>query len=230
MLLPGFGEADLPPVVRAGIAVALAAVLLPVIAPLLPANTPDLPTYAKTIIAEIITGLWLGWLARVIVLALPIAGQIISYMSGLSSVLQLDAETGPGTTVLARLFSLLIPVAVLNSGLYALPVTALVGSYQLIPPGYLVPAQLGAEQAIIEAASAFALALRLASPFLIASVAWYTAVALLSRLTPRLQIYFVAAPAQILGAVALFAALSGIIITVWQNMVATDFASLPGLH
>ena len=230
MLLPGLGEADAPAIIRVGIALSLTLVLLPVVAPLVTVAPVGFLMFAKMISAEIINGLWLGWLSRIIVLALPIAGQMISYMLGLSSVLQADAGMGPGTTALGRLFSLAIPVTLLSSGLYALPVTALVGSYQLIPPGHLLSAQLGAEQAVATVSAGFSLALRLASPFLIASVVWYTAVGLMSRLTARIQLYFVAAPAQILGGICLFGFLIGIVITLWQRIIGDQFAALPGLH
>ena len=46
------------------------------------------------IVAEVITGLWIGWLARLLVLALPVAGQFIAYMLGIANVLQPDPELG----------------------------------------------------------------------------------------------------------------------------------------
>jgi len=68
-----------------------------------------------------------GFLARVLVLALPMAGQILATLLGVSSVLQFDPEMGPQTSALARLFALAAPVLVLASGLYALPIEALAG-------------------------------------------------------------------------------------------------------
>ena len=56
------------------------------------------------IVAEVMTGLWLGWLARLFCLALPIAAQFIAYLLGISTVLQPDAELGPQSTALAALF------------------------------------------------------------------------------------------------------------------------------
>lgn len=230
MLLPGLGEADAPSVVRAGLAVTLTLVLLPVVYQAMPPEPASFLLFAKMIVAEVITGLWLGWLARVVVLCLPIAGQIISHMVGLSSVLQPDAALGAETTILSRLFSLSIPVLVFSSPLYALPLSALVGSYQLIPPGHVLPIKLGTQEAVTTVATAFSLALQLTSPFLIASITWYTAMALIARLTPRLQIYFVAAPAQIIGGVFLLALIVTVELNVWQTSVATQLSNLPGLH
>jgi flagellar biosynthetic protein FliR len=230
MLLPGIAEAAAPSIVRAGIALALTLVLLPVLAPLIPPQPTSLAFFGKTLLVEILDGLFLGWLARVLALALPMAGQIISYMMGISSVLQNDIIIGTGATAVGNLFSLAIPVIILGTGLYTLPLEALVGSYRILPPGQLIPPQLGAEQAVLTVATGFALALKLSSPFIIASIVWYTSVALTARLIPRIQIYFLAAPAQILGGIALFAVVATSLITLWCNNVGIEFAMLPGLR
>ena len=227
-MLPGVGEADPPAMVRAGLAIALTALLLPGIAPLVPAVPVATAAAAAMVAAEVITGLWLGWLARMLVMALPIAGQILSYMLGVSNVLQQDAEMGAQTTALGRLFSLAVPVAMLGSGLYALPITALAGSYRLIAPGAVVPAGGGTEAALRAMADGFGLALRLASPLVIASLVWHVATALLARLAPRVQVYFLTLPGQILGGLVLLAMLAPAIMTAWQDAVWAGFDALPG--
>ncbi|MDQ2801381.1 MAG: flagellar biosynthetic protein FliR, partial [Pseudomonadota bacterium] len=113
MLLPGFGEADTPAVVRAGLTLALTLLLVPVIAPEVPSAPAGVMVAAAMVTAEVLTGLWLGWLARMLALALPLAGQFAAYMLGLASVLQPDADLGAQTTSLARLFGLAVPVIVL---------------------------------------------------------------------------------------------------------------------
>ena len=229
MLLPGIGEAELPGTVRAGFSMALTALLLPPLAPLLPAP-PDAPWRVFFMVtAEIVTGLWLGWLARLFVQALPVAGQFIATMAGLASVLQPDPALGPQTTALARLFSLAAPMVILASGLYALPLGALAGSYRLIAPGTLLPA-VDSLQTVVEAvAEVFALALRLAAPFVAAGLVWQGALGLLARLVPNLQVFAVSMPGQILAGLALVALLGGGIVAAWQDALGGAFAQLPGL-
>lgn len=228
MLLPGLGEAELPSVVRAGLAVALTALLLPGIGPAVPVPPPDPLVGAGMVAAELFTGFWLGWLARLLVQALPITGQIVSYMLGLSNVLQPDPVLGTQSTALARLLSLAAPVLLLASGLYALPIAALAGSYRLIAPGALLPSGDASESVVQGVAQAFGLALRLAAPFVLASIVWQIALALLARLVPRLQVYSVAMPGQILGGLILFAALATAVLGAWQEAVRAGYAQLPG--
>ena len=58
---------------------------------------------------------------------------------------------------------------------------------------------------------------------------WHVATGLLARLVPRLQVYFVVMPAQILGGITLLAVLATALLTAWQGSVRSSFAGLPGL-
>ena len=228
ILLPGLAETGVPAMVRAGIAGALALLLTPGVAPLVPAAPAAPATAAAMVVSELLAGLWLGFLARILALALPMAGQILATLVGLSSVLQPDPELGPQTSALARLFALAAPALVLASGLYALPIAALARSYRLIAPGAMLPAGAGAEAVARAVGVGFGLALRLCAPALLASVVWSVAAGLLARVAPRVQVYFLAMPAQILGGLALLAALSAAILTAWEDAVRAGFSALPG--
>ena len=228
-LLPGLGESSPPAMVRAGLAVGITALLLPGIMPLIPHVPAALPTVAGMIAAEVVTGLWLGWLARLLVLALPIAGQFIAFMLGVSNVLVTDPELGAQGSALEQLFSLAAPLAVLISGLYALPLAALAGSYQLIAPGALLPAGDGTLLAVRAVAKSFTLALKLASPFVLATIVWHVVIGLVARLVPNVPVYFVALPGQILGGLLLLAALAGPLLAAWMDAAGAGFARLPGL-
>ena len=229
MLLPGLGEADIPGMIRVGLALGVTVLLLPGIAPSIPPVPEASVQAALMVAAEIATGIWLGWLARLLVLALPIAGQFISYTLGVANVLQPDAQLGAQATPIARLFLIAASVAILVSGLYAVPLAALAGSYRLIPAGTLLPAGDATETAVRAVAQCFSLAVRLASPFLLAAIVWNMAIGLLSRLVPRMQVYFVAMPGQILGGIALLVILAATLLTAWQAALRAGFASLPGL-
>jgi flagellar biosynthetic protein FliR len=227
MLLPALGESDPPVLVRAGLAFGLAVLLTPVVAPLLPHMPPNVLNLAGLVAGELLAGGVLGWLARLISLALAGGGQIMSISTGLSSVLQLDPLLGAQSSALGRLFSLAAPVIVLASGMYALPLTALARSYQVFPAGGLLPAGDLAESAVKAVAESFALSLRLAAPFLLISALWQCGLGLLSRLVPHIQVYFAAMPAQLLGGMLLLALLGGAIVGAWSATAQDAFSALP---
>jgi flagellar biosynthetic protein FliR len=106
MLLPALGESDPPVMLRAGLALAVAFLLVPVVAPLLPKEPSSFLGLAGMVASEILVGGLLGWLARLTALALAGAGQLISVMTGQSSVLQQDPLLGAQTAIIGRLFNL----------------------------------------------------------------------------------------------------------------------------
>lgn len=227
MLLPGLGESDPPPMLRAGLALAIAILLLPVLGPTLPKIPDGFLRLAGMVAEEIVVGGVLGWLARLVALALPAAGQLISLMTGMSSVLQQDPLLGAQSAEIGRLLNLVAPVVILSTGLYAQPLKALAGSYALFPAGGSMPAGDVAEIAVRAVSESFGLALRLAAPFVAISAVWQAALGLLARLVPQIQVYFAALPGQVLGGLLLLALLGAAIIGAWLGAVQEVFATLP---
>ena len=229
MLMPGLGEAEPPAVVRAGLAVAISLLLLPAVAPLVPSLPEARLTSAGMIVAELLVGAMLGWLARLPALALGMAGAVTSYMLGLSSVVRTDPALGGLASAGGRLCGLAAPVLVLSTGLYALPLRALGGSYYVVAPGSLLPAGPLAESVTAAVSACFGMALQLAAPFILAGLIWQAALGLLARLAPQLQVYTAATPGQILGGLALLGLLGSRILAAWLDGVSTAWSGLPGL-
>lgn len=229
MVLPGLGESEVPMVVRAGLALSVTVLVLPGIAPLVPPVGGEPIRVLGMVGAELLCGLLLGWLARLIALALPVAGQIAAIQIGLSSVLQPDPDLGAQTSGTSRLLALAGPVLILSSGLYALPLGALSGSYRLFPPGTLLPVGDAAQSVAEATAACFALSLRLVAPLLIAGLIWQVMLGLLARLVPSLQVYSLALPGQVLGGLLLFGLVLQRMLESWIGGVQSVFMALPGL-
>jgi len=225
---PGLGETEIPATVRVALAVVLAALVFP----LLQANLPPLPDSVPMLLSligiEILVGAWLGFMARMLVMALAMAGGMISFMVGLSSVLQIDPSLGTQVAALQRAMGLAAVALLFASGLYLLPVQAVMGSYEVIPPGGNFDAG-GAAQLVTRAvADSFSLALRLAAPFVIICLVWQAALGFISRLVPNIQVHVISAPAQILGGLALLSVAVGIIFANWLTGMQQAFSALPG--
>jgi len=229
MLMPGVGELQLPQTVRAGLVLALTLLLLPGLKETIPAEPAHPLALAMMVGAEILAGGTLGWLARLAVLALPMAGHFVSHMLGLSNVLQPDAELGAQSSMLQHAFGVAAVVVVMTSGLYALPLLALSGSYGIFPPGGAGFAADSASTVVQAVGTSFALALQLAAPFVLVGVVWQVALGLLGRLVPRLQVYFVAMPGQILGGLLLLGALAPVMIEVWRAALRESWSQLLGI-
>jgi len=227
-LLPGIGETESPVVLRGGIVTAIAVLLTPALAPLYKATPDHFILFSRLVAGELLIGLMIGWLARTASLALPMAGQVISLMTGLSSVLQPDPDLGAQSAVVGRLFGMAVPVLMLTSGLYELPLMALSRSYAVLPPGGPLPSGDVLQTVITGFSGAMMVALQLAAPFILINMVWQVGLGLLARLVPQLQIYFASLPGQILGGLAMLAWLASLCTEHAIDAMRTAFLALPG--
>lgn len=227
MLMPGLGESEVPATIRLALALALVLLLLPVLGPALPPLPGEAPELLRLVALETAAGLWLGLLARLLALALAQAGQVAGLMIGLASPLQGDAMLGTQAVALARMLGLLAASLVLSSGLYAVPLRALAESYAVLPPGAPLPAGPAAGRVAEAAGESLGLALRLAGPLVLMAVLGNLALALLGRVAPQVQVFVLAAPAQILAGLALLALVLPALVGAWGEALRAGFAALP---
>ncbi|WP_149535833.1 flagellar biosynthetic protein FliR [Siccirubricoccus phaeus] len=226
MLLPGLGEQEVPMAIRLALLLALVALLIAPLAPALPALPAALGDLARLLCGEIAIGLWFGFLARLLSLAMAQAGQVVALMTGLSSPLQTDPAFGAHSTAPGRLFSLMAALLVLSTGLYALPLQGLVRSYALLPPGDPLPLGGTAELLAQAVAESLGIALRLAAPLVLAGITANFALALLARVAPQVQVYNLAAPAQILAGLLLLLLVLPPLLDVWLEASRQGFLTL----
>lgn len=227
VLLPAFGEEAVPANLRGAFALPLAALLAPALAPVLPPMPAGALEAAAQVASEVACGLLIGWLARTAALALAAAGQWVGLAAGITSVLLPDATFGAQASVPGRLLGIAAPALILSSGLYALPLQALAASYTVLPAGQPPAAPDGLAAAVAATGTLMALALRLAAPFLVLGLVWQTGLGLLARFVPQLQVYFAALPGQVLGGLALLAAIGAGLCRAWLDALPSGFAFPP---
>ncbi|MBV9521944.1 MAG: flagellar type III secretion system protein FliR [Alphaproteobacteria bacterium] len=204
MLLPGFGDLYVPQRYRLILAILLAGLVATALGRSLPAAPEEVGRLAQLVLGELLIGVFLGTIARILLGALDTAGMIISFQLGLSAaqvfnpaLAQQGAITGAFVTVLGVLVIFL-------TNTHHLLLRGLVGSYELFPPGgFPVVGDLSDTVAHIVGIS-FRLAVELSAPVIVIGTVFYVAMGLLSRLMPQLQIFFVILPVQIVGGLLVF--------------------------
>lgn len=229
MLLPGLGEVDVPATIRLALPLALVPLLLPVLEPALPPPPDGAAEAVRLVAVEVLTGLWLGFLARLVALALAMAGQAMGYLIGLASVLVPDPALGGTGSPLSRFLGLAAAALALSTGLYALPLRALAESYTVLPAGAPLPSGPAAEALGLAVAESLALALRLAAPFVLLSSVVYLIAGLIGRVAPQTQAFILAAPAQALIGILLLALLLPALLQDWAEAARIAWQHLPGL-
>lgn len=209
MALPGIGDRAVPPRLRLVFALALTLILYPVVTKDFPAPSHSLAGAMTALVGEALVGLALGICVRLIVSAIQMAGTAISFQTGLSFAQSVDPVDGAENMLFATFLSVLAVALMFATDMHHLLLAAMNDSYRLFPPGKPLPLGDLAQMALTLTSQAFALALRLAAPFITFGLVFYFGIGVLSRLIPQVQVFFLALPAGILLGFVLFGLLLG---------------------
>lgn len=210
-LMPGFGEQTVPQRIKLGLVLAFTLVIAPIVA-----DRPALPPPALIVLAgEAVAGLILGIGMRLFLLALQTAAVIIAQATTLS---QLFAGAAPEPQpAIGNLFLVAGIALALAAGLHVQAVNLVLLSYDLLPAGAYPDPAAAADWNLGLASRTFSLAFSLAAPFVIASMIYNLALGVINRAMPQLMVSMVGAPALTLGALALLAVATPILMAVWQQ-------------
>lgn len=227
---PALGETSSPMMVRAALTFWLSILLLPVVEGYFTTISVDMmrmPSITVAVIlAELLYGIFIGWLARVVGFSFVIALQFIAVFTGFSSILQPDRQLGSQSTAFSHMADVFVPIVLFSSGLYIIPLTAMVHSYTIFPPGHMPMVGDMARTVAYLTSQSFGLALQIAAPFVLIGTLWPAMLGVLNRLMPSIQVYSMAMPGQILGGLFLLAILFQTLSRSWQAHYESILMSL----
>ena len=226
MLMPALGEQAIPARLRLSFALALTLVFFPLLQPTLGELPADLVSILVLMGHEIIVGLILGAITRLITMATQVAGAVIAYQSGLSFAQSADpTQGGVQGAVVGAFLSFLGIALIFATDLHHVALMAIRDSYMIFSPTEPIMWGDAAQMAIQATSSAFVIGVQMSAPFLVLGLVFYLGMGLLGRMMPQLQVFFVAMPATIWVGLALLALLltmmMGWYLTHFENELAT---------
>lgn len=179
------------------------------------ANSPiHVASYA---LIEVVVGLVIGSLVRVLSLALEVASSAIAMAASLSQIVGVPNEYSPHP--IGNIFHISGAALLMTLGYPLFVCDLLRESFALKPIGgwpridTLVPAVV----ALI--GQSFILALVLAAPFILGGLLYQALSGVISKVMPALPIVFIGAPAAILLALFGLALLAPAVLSVWSDIV-----------
>ncbi len=204
MVMPGFSSARLPTRIRLFVVIAMVLPMMVTVGDyILPHISREPAELAMLLATETVTGVFIGLVARVYLLALGFMGAAIANSIGLGGIggaVLDDAEPQAATGALVSMFAIII---LFTLDFHHQIIRALVMSYSFLPVDAPVHPGVLLTRFVDELAEAFLVALRLGSPFIAYALLVNLAVGLLNKLTPQIPIYFVSLPFVIFGGLVL---------------------------
>jgi flagellar biosynthesis protein FliR len=217
MLLPGFGESNIPVRVKLAIALLLTLIILPLHRAAYQVDLTSMAALGVLLVHEIAIGIVLGATARVTLAALSVAGSVIAQQLGLGFVTAVDPTQGQQGVLIGNFLSILGMTLLFATDTHHLVIAALNESYKIFSPGQLMPSGDVAALATRAFATAFKIGMQLSAPFLVFGLVFNIGLGVLARLMPAMQVYFVGVPLSILAGFLIFALVLAGMMTTYLN-------------
>lgn len=212
VLMPGIGDSFIPMRVRMLFAVAFTAAVAPITSSFLPEVTSN-PQLIYLLISEMVTGFFIGTIARIFLAALDTAGMFIGMQIGLGNAMVFNPQMASQGSVVGAFLSVSGAVLLFATNLHHMLIFGMMDSYNVFPVGATPPAEDMAQTISMAVAKSFAIGFYMAAPFIIVSLFLYIAMGVLGRLMPQIQVFILALPAQIaLGFMVFFATFSALML------------------
>jgi flagellar biosynthetic protein FliR len=197
MSLPIFSGNNVPNMFKAGLALAVALVLFPVVDVSVQPATEGWIFLTLGVTSEVLLGLGVGLAIRLIMAGIQMAGQVSGYQMGLAIANIMDPATSMQTPVLAQAFNLLAMLIFLTINAHHWFFRALVDSFALIPPFHFALSSSFVGYLVDMAGTMFVIALKVGAPIIVVLILTSVSFGLMARTVPQINIFIVAMPLKI---------------------------------
>lgn len=184
---PMFSSQTIPIRARAGLAFVIALMVFPLVHPLTPA-TLSLDAMVVTILGELLIGLIMGVAVGMLFVGARLAGLMIGQQAGIALGQVINPMMDGQSTIIGQLYFLVAMMVFLAVGGHRAMVSALLDTFQSIPPGSFRynASMLGLIERLLT--DAFILGIRLAGPALIALLLASLTMGVISRTIPQINV------------------------------------------
>lgn len=205
MLMPGIGDQAVPPRYRLSLALVLALVVTPIVRHTLPPMPLTIGGMTGQVLHEVIIGLMLGTLMRVLMYSLATTGEIMSLQTTLSFAQTANPAQAQPSTSIGTFMAMLGLILIYATNLHHLFIRAMVDSFTVFPA--TKPVMIGdAVTLMVQTVSrSFLLAMQMAAPLIAFGLIFNIAVGFVGRMMPNFPIFFAATPLNVLLGLALLA-------------------------
>jgi flagellar biosynthetic protein FliR len=186
---PFWGSMTIAPRIKAGLAVALTALLYPVVGAGLPSLSGAV--WWKVAGGEFVVGLIMGITLQFVFEGLELAGQIVGFQVGHSLANLINPQSDVETPILANFYQMVALLIFLQLDVHHWLLRGLAKSFQYCPPGMVVATPALAEQIWGAAGAMLIIAVQIAIPTLLATMLIDISLGFLGRASPQLPVLFV---------------------------------------
>jgi len=198
VLAPVFDNNNIPAQVKA----ALVLMVTFVVAPRVEYTADLMPMtwfgFAFLALAELLIGLSLAMMVRLVLESARVAGEYISFQMGMSMLNSMDPQSGGQVALISMMTNLIMTLFFLYANGHLLVLKAVIDSFQVAPPGLFLafgPEYFG--EMMRAMAGLYVLALKIAAPVIAVTFCCKVAFGVVAKAMPQMNILFVSMPVYI---------------------------------
>lgn len=203
MVAPVFGHSSVPRRVKIGLGVFIALIIAPTLPPM-----PDVGLGSWhglfILIQQLLIGMAIGFIMRVVFAAVEAAGEIVGLQMGLGFASFFDPQSAGQTIVISQFFNLLASLLFLAVNAHLLLLGILVESFKSLPISPQPLSAAGFYSVANYGSVVFSIGLQLALPLIAILLMTNLALGILTRSAPQLNIFAIGFPITLgVGLIAL---------------------------
>ena len=194
-LMPIFSQREIPQLVRFGLGLLLALVIVRTVPPMAPLG--GLGPLVVAILAQVFVGLVFGFVAFLLFTGIQFAGEIIDTQIGFAVVNIINPLTSQNVTVIGEFQLALATLLYLAADAHHALIAGVAGSFQLVPLPFAGAPELVAGDVVRFFTQALFIVFQIAAPVAIALFLVNVMLGLMARVAPQMNVFVVGFPIQI---------------------------------
>ena len=197
-VIPFFESRNVPILVKVGLAMSVAWLLLPQVQNQTPSLNTSPINFAMGIASEVAIGLIIGLILQLLFVGIQLAGQITGFQMGFAIANVVDPASSMQIPMISQFLNLFGLIIFLSLDIHFYFIKALVDGFEIIP---FWGARFDGNifQLVTHMVSnAFVIAVKIGAPVMVALLLTSAALGLVARTVPQMQIFIVAMPLKIL--------------------------------
>jgi flagellar biosynthetic protein FliR len=198
LMTPPFNHASVPVQVKIGVAFSLVLLVWNPLAAHPPALSPDVLTLTGLAASELVVGLSIGFMARLILVAASFAAEMVGVQAGFSLASVIDPMSTSHVTVLTGLYDWTMLALFLALDVHHIVIEAVVRSFVIVPPGTPVLSAAAVAGIVPLAGHIFTVGLALVAPILGVLLLTHLVLVLCARAVPQINLMAVGFPITVL--------------------------------
>jgi flagellar biosynthetic protein FliR len=196
--MPVFSSKTLPLIFKAGLTFAVSFLLFPILDLPVIASAIDPVGLGLAIAAEIILGLMIGFVFKIILGGFQMAGQLAGYQMGMALANVMDPSTSEQVPLLAQFNNLLALMILLAVNAHHFFIQAVIESFRFLPPLGMNLHNAVFKDLIYLAGNLFVIAIKVGAPVVVALLLVSVSFGLIARTVPQMNVFIVAMPLKIM--------------------------------